>query len=51
MSIITLTKEDMWKAWRESYNQKGSMEHMSKLEDRTAREQFEQWWENNYSDE
>ena len=41
-------KEIAWKAWREAWNQKGSMNYLSQIEEDTARGAFKRWWKNNY---
>lgn len=38
-------KPFVWAAWRAAWNQRGSMDTMDSLEERTARTAFEQWWE------
>jgi len=41
-------KELSWVAYKEAWNTKGSMDDMTPLEVRTAREHFDNWWSNNH---
>lgn len=38
-------KQLAWEAYKEAWNQKGSMDHMTDLEIRTAKQHFENWWQ------
>lgn len=37
-----------WQAWREAWNYKSSMDTMTDLEERCARNRFERWWKKNH---
>ena len=41
-------KELAWQAWREAWNERGSTNDMSQLEESTARTRFERWWKLNH---
>jgi len=41
-------KELAWEAYKQAWNEVDSMDSMTKLETRTAREKFNNWWEMNH---
>jgi len=41
-------KELAWSAYQEAWNKKGATESMSDLDERTARRQFERYWNHNH---
>lgn len=43
-------KEQLWRAYKQAWNEKGSMDHMTTLEIKTAKRAFEDWYQTNYGD-
>jgi len=41
-------KELAWIAYRQAWNEKTTMSELTKLEERTARNHFEEWWSQNH---
>jgi len=39
-----LQKEIAWKAWKAAWNLQTSMGELSALDEKTARSQFDRWW-------
>jgi len=48
VTMSTEHKQIAWEAYKQAWNKVSSMDTMTKLEIRTARERFNEWWDQNY---
>jgi len=51
VSVTDDVKEIAWEAYKQAWNSVDSMDSLTKLEERTARRKFDNWWHQNYADE